>query len=207
MGQSQLSTTRRMRLRPLTPDDYLALLAIETAPDVLHTWRLRGGVPNDLAAYEQGLWHGIADQRIIERVSDGALIGLVQLYNLDQRLGVGWFSIILVPSSRGTGAALEGMGLFLRRCFVTWGLRRVYFASLEPNFELFASVAARAGCSVYGTMKDRAFLNGEPVSVVIGGIDAEPWLDHYGPMLARLSRGSGTGDATREDADVARCLA
>ena len=69
---------------------------------------------------------------------------------------------------------------------------------------MFASVAARAGCSVYGTMKDRAFLNNEPVSVVIGGIDSEPWMNHYGPMLDRLSRGAEAANANREDADVAR---
>ncbi len=188
MGRPPLTSTRHLRLRPVRAEDYAALLEIETAPDVVQTWRLRGSVPTDMAAYEQGLWNGIADQRIIERVSDEALIGLVQLYNVDPRLGTGWFSIILAPVARGTGAAMQGVGLFLRRCFVTWDLRRVYFASLEPNFELFASVASRAGYAVYGTMKDRVFVEGAPVDVIIGGVEREPWLAHYVPVLERLSR-------------------
>ena len=52
---------------------------------------------------------------------------------------------------------------------------------------MFASVASRAGCEVYGTMKDRVFLLNEPVSVVIGGVDRDAWLEHYGPILDRLS--------------------
>jgi RimJ/RimL family protein N-acetyltransferase len=181
--------TRRVRIRPVTADDYLPLLELEAAPDVLHTWRLRGGVPTDFAAYETGLWNAVSDQRILERV-DGTLLGLAQMYNLDARLGTAWFSMIAVPSVRGTGAVLESVGLFLRRCFVTWDLRRLYFTALAPNFATFASVASRSGYAVYGTMKDRAFLEGAPVDVVYGGIDAEPWLAHYEPILRRLTRPS-----------------
>ena len=138
-----LDATRRVRIRPVVGNDYPVLMALETDPEVLHTWRLRGGMPGDMVAYERGLWFGIADQRIMERTDDGALLGLVQLYNVDVRLGVGWFSIIAVPSARQSGATMDGMALFLRRCFVTWGLRRIYFSALAPNFEAFSSVTSR----------------------------------------------------------------
>ena len=187
-----LSATRRVRLRPLHAEDYVPLLELEAAPDVLSTWRLRGGRPANMAEYEMSLWQAIADQRILERVDDGALLGLAQLYNVDTRLGVGWLSIIVVPSARGTGAAMDGLGLFLRRCFVTWSLRRVYFTALQPNLAAFASITKRAGCSLYGTLKERTFLNGEPVDVVYGGIDADEWLAHYEPILRRLAKSART---------------
>jgi RimJ/RimL family protein N-acetyltransferase len=181
-----LAGSSRILERPVVSADYITLLELEAAPDVLQTWRLRGGVPADLSAYEASLWNAVADQRILVREADGSMLGLAQLYNVDHRLGTGWFSIIVVPNARGTGSAMVGMGVFLRRCFVTWGLRRIYFSALEPNFDAFASVAKRAGCAVYGTMKERTFLHGQPVDVVYGGIDAEPWLAHYGPILERL---------------------
>jgi RimJ/RimL family protein N-acetyltransferase len=186
-----LNATRRVRLRPLGVDDYVPLLELEAAPDVLSTWRLRGGVPADMAAYEWSLWQAIADQRILERVDDGSLLGLAQLYNVDARLGVGWLSIIVVPSARGTGAAMDGLGLFLYRCFTTWGLRRVYFTALQPNLAAFASITKRAGCSLYGTLKERTFLDGEPVDVSYGGIDGAEWLAHYEPILRRLAKSTG----------------
>jgi RimJ/RimL family protein N-acetyltransferase len=197
-------STRRTRLRPVVAADYAALFELETAPDVLHTWRLRGGTPTSLTEYEQGLWLGMTDQRIIERVSDGVAIGLVQLYNTDFRLGIGWFSIIVVPGLRGTGVAMEGLGLFLRHCFTEWSLRRVYFSSLEPNFAAFSSVVDRPGCSIYGTLINRTFLEGEPVSVIVGGVDAAPWVQHYGPILDRLSArsDSSTSDSSTSDSST-----
>jgi RimJ/RimL family protein N-acetyltransferase len=182
-----LTKTRRARIRPVTGDDYPLLYQLETAPDVLHTWRLRGGLPTDTGAYERGLWLGAYDQRVMERGDDGSLLGLVQLYNVDFRLSSGWFSIISVPSARRTGASMEGMALFLYRCFRTWRLQRIYFSSLAPNFSQFATVANRHGCSVYGTMRERTFLDGVPVDVIYGGIDGGPWLAHYEPILRRLS--------------------
>lgn len=182
-----INETRRVRLRPLRGDDYPELFALEADPEVLHTWRLRGGVPADMAAYEHGLWFGVADQRIIEGRQSGAILGLVQMYNIDFRLGVGWFSVISVPSARRSGVVMEGTGLFLLRCFRTWGLRRIYFSALEPNFPQFSSVVGRAGCSIYGTMRQRTYLAGSPVDVIYGGVDAEPWLAHYEPILQRLS--------------------
>jgi Acetyltransferase (GNAT) domain len=182
-----LTSTRRVTIRPVSGNDYPALMDLETDPTVLDTWRLRGGMPTDIVAYERGLWFGISDQRIIERNSDNSMLGLVQLYNVDARLNTGWVSIIAVPEVRGSGAIVEGFGLFLRRCFVTWGLRRLYFSVLAPNLDQFSSVISRPGCSLYGTMCARTFLGDDPVDVVYGGIDAEPWLAHYQPLLNRLS--------------------
>jgi RimJ/RimL family protein N-acetyltransferase len=187
LNPANLNSTRRVSLRPLAGEDYAALMELETDPTVLDTWRLRGGMPTDIVAYERGLWFGVSDQRIIERTSDGSMIGLAQLYNVDLRQGTGWLTIIAVPEVRGRGAVVEGLGLFLRRCFVTWGLRRVYFSVLAPNLDQFNSVVSRPGCSLYGTMRARTFLGTEPVDVVYGGIDAEPWLAHYQPLLQRLS--------------------
>jgi RimJ/RimL family protein N-acetyltransferase len=190
-------TTRRFQLRPVAAADYQPLLELETAPDVLSSWRLRGARPNSLAQYEQSLWLAVTDQKVIEDRRSGEAIGLVQLYNTDFRLGTGWFSVIAVPEVRATGRSMEGLGLFLRHCFTTWSLRRLYFASLAPNFSAFASLTKRPGCSVYGTLHNRTVLNGERVDVIVGGVDAGPWLAHYGPVLHRLTDRSGQTDQVR----------
>ncbi len=178
----------RVRLRPLSGEDYPALRDLETAPDVLHSWRLRGQLPATAADYERGLWHGMADQRIIENLTTGEMIGLVQMYNLDLRLRQGWFSVIVNPSRRSWGVAFEGVALFLWRLFTDWDLRRVYFLSIGDNFTSFASLESRSGYHVYGKLKDRTYLAGELTDVVIGGVDRDEWMTGHGAQLIRKAK-------------------
>jgi RimJ/RimL family protein N-acetyltransferase len=178
----------RYSLRPVLGADYETLLAIESAPDILHSWRLRGGEPVDMQAYENSLWAGIADQRIVA-LQDGRIGGLAQLYNVDARLGCGWISIILREDLRGKGAPFAAAaGLFVERCFQTWGLRRVYFSVLDPNIEQFQSMFTRPGCHRYGTLRNRTWMKGELVDVHICGVDAEPWLEWTKERRSRLHR-------------------
>ena len=183
----------RYSIRPVLGSDYEALAAIETAPDILHSWRLRGGVPADMQAYETSLWAGISDQRIIQSV-DGTIVGLTQLYNVDMRLRTGWFSVVLRDDFRSKGAPFMAAGLFIERCFRTWGLRRIYFSVLDPNFATFASIIKRPGGRHFGVLRNRTWMNGNLIDVHICGIDAEPWLEysdaHLPRWLARSSEGS-----------------
>jgi hypothetical protein len=171
-------------LRPVLVSDYEELLSLETSPDLLHSWRLRGGIPKDAQAYEIGLWAGVSDQRIIE-APDGSLVGLAQLYNVDLRFGTGWFSVMLRSDVRGKGGPFLPAGLFINRCFQTWGLRRLYFSVLAPNWEHFSSVVHRPGGAHYGTLRDRTWMNGELVDVHICGIDVELWMQHSGGKVQR----------------------
>jgi RimJ/RimL family protein N-acetyltransferase len=170
--------TRRVQLLPIVSSYLPALHEMENGADVLETWRLRGA---DLTfeQYVQGLWKGVADQRLVIQKSTDQLIGLVQLYNVDLRLGHGWLSVIAHASVRGTPLGFEGAGLFIARAFDLWDLRRLYFAAVGDNAAQYSSVVRQPGCSIYGQLKLRAKVGDELVNVTIGGIDRNPWCERF----------------------------
>jgi RimJ/RimL family protein N-acetyltransferase len=171
--------TRRVQLFPIVSTYLPALHELEAGADVIETWRLRGANLT-FDQYVQSLWKGVADQRLVIQKSTDQLIGLVQLYNVDLRLGHGWFSVIAHSSVRGTALGFEGAGLFIARAFDLWGLRRLYFAAVGNNADQYSSVLRQPGCAVYGHLKQRARIGHETVDVMIGGIDREPWLERFG---------------------------
>ena len=155
--------TARVELLPLLPDFLDELYALETSPDVLHSWRLRGTVP-PRRDYEASLWRGVADQRVVLSRSTGALLGLVQLYNVDPWLRHGWVSVIAGARTRGQGTALEGLMVFAEHCFGHWGLQRLLAYSLDTNFAAFRSGPGR-NFEHAGVLRDRVLLEGEPHDV------------------------------------------
>lgn len=155
--------TSRVELLPVLPDFLDALYALETAADVVDTWRLRGTVPPP-AGYEASLWKGVADQRVIISRSRGELVGLVQLYNVDPWLRHGWFSVIVDPAARGTGVGIEALMLFVEHCFTHWGLRQLLATVLEENYARFRSGPGR-NFEHAGVLRERVLLRGEPHDV------------------------------------------
>ncbi len=155
--------TNRVELLPVLPDFLEALHAIETAPDVIDSWRLRGAAPA-FADYEASLWHGVADQRVLVRPSNGEVLGLVQLYNVDPRLRHGWFSVIVSERVRNTGVGIEGLLVFLEHCFTQWGLRQLLATVLEENYGAFSSGLGRVHEEA-GVLRERVLLRGEPHDV------------------------------------------
>jgi RimJ/RimL family protein N-acetyltransferase len=176
--------TTRAEITPLESQHLATLYEWETDASVHETWRLRGATP-EFGAWVNDLWHAMADQRVIVRPDSQEMIGLCQLYNLDLRLQHGWFSILSSPEVRGTGLAFEGCGLFLERCFTAWPLRRIYFLTIEDNFEAFASLTRRNTYSVYGRLRERVLVGDSWRDVIVGGINRTDWESGHGAIMRR----------------------
>lgn len=185
--------TTRLTVRPIVPDDAAPLFAIETADDVLETWRLRGVRPETLEAYVDGLWKGASEVLTILRVDTGEVVGLCHLYNWQPFEQTAWFSVIVSSAIRHTGLGFEATGLFLRRAFLRWPINRLLAHSLDANFTQMKSLIERPdrGYFRYGTLRGRVLVGGTPMDVHVIGIEREPWMATHGEVIRKaMDRGA-----------------
>jgi RimJ/RimL family protein N-acetyltransferase len=187
------STTSRIRLRHVQPDDYPALHAMETDPTTSHTWRYRGQLP-PLEEYEAALWQQTTAVLVVENIDDGSLAGYLHLHDVDWRAGHGYFSLYAGPHVRGRGTVMEGLMLFCDWVFGNYDLRWIYAHAFEHNIGQFSSGLRRGEAVHLGTLRDRVEVLGEPTDVHVIGIERENWLNS--PLRARLHRLQDRGRTT-----------
>lgn len=98
---------------------------------------------------------------LIERISDGALIGSAGLHEYDKRnanarLGAMLFS----PSFRGQGYATEAMRMLIEHGFTVWQLQKVYFNVFVENVRTQKRYGA-LGFKKDGVLRQHYFLPGD----------------------------------------------
>ena len=166
--------TRRVALRPVEPDDYPTLHALENDATSLGTWRYRGALP-PLEEYEQVLWPQTAAIQVATSVADDRILGYCQLYDVDLRAGHGWYSVYAGPDHRGHGLVMEGCMVFLEWAFRTYPFRWLYAHALDVNWAGFASSVRRPQPQHLGVLRDRALIDDEFHDVHVLGIEREQW--------------------------------
>jgi RimJ/RimL family protein N-acetyltransferase len=174
-----------VRIRPLTPDRYAELHALEKEADRDGLWRFGGTAP-DLDAYLPTLWTNVAGQCGLFRPDD-QLVGMVMVYDLDQRNGTAWIATMASAEARGRGVALVATGQVITTLFRDWGLRRVCAEVVAPNLSQFASVLDRYGTE-FGRLRADRRVGDELVDVVLFGIDREVWRRESEPRMLRRRR-------------------
>ncbi|WP_029009818.1 GNAT family N-acetyltransferase [Azospirillum halopraeferens] len=159
--------TARLLLRPRTPADLDACLAMDTDPDVM---RHVGGVPAHPGAYRQELAARLAHTppagfgywSVFVKPAPGRFIGWVVLvpHGDDPDLvEIGWR---LRRDAWGNGYATEAAAVIVRHGFTSLGLTRIV-ADVHPDNAASARVAARlgfrsAGPALYGGEPCRRFV-------------------------------------------------
>ena len=133
------------------------------------------GPPPPLEEYEARLWESTAAIHVVESRATRELLGYCQLYDLEPRAEIGWFSVYAGPGHRGRGLVMEGCMVFLEWAFAAWPVRWLNAHCLEANFGTFASTIRRGECHLLGTMRGRALLDGEPHDVHVVGFERELW--------------------------------
>jgi RimJ/RimL family protein N-acetyltransferase len=174
-----------VRIRPLTPDRYAELHALEKEADRDGLWRF-GGTPPDFDAYVPTLWANVAGQCGLFR-PDGQLVGMVMVYDLDLRNGTVWIATMAADEARGRGVALVATGQVITTLFRDWGLRRVCAEVMAPNLDQFASVLDRYGTE-FGRLRADRPVGDELVDVVLFGIDRDVWRRESEPRMLRRRR-------------------
>jgi len=169
-----IPSTRRVRLRPVEPGDYVALHAMEDDPASLSTWRYRGELP-PIEEYETRLWEQSTAIHLVESRATGDLLGYCQLYDMEPRSQSGWFSVYAAPGHRGSGLVMEGNMLFLEWAFAQWPVRWLYAHCLAANYRSFSSTVRRGECHDLGVLRGRAILDDQPHDVHVVGFERELW--------------------------------
>ncbi len=177
-------TTSRIVFRPVLPSDYPRLYEIESDPETALTWRYRGELP-PLDAYEPALWQQTQQIMVVAGRQSGAVVGYLQLHDLDLRAGHAWFSLYSGPEHRGSGLVMEGLMAFCEWAFGEWPIRWLYAHSFEHNVGAFESGLRRGEAVRLGVLRDRMLVDGELTDVHVIGIERESWMQS--PLRRRFN--------------------
>ena len=186
---------RRVKLRPVTPDDYRFLYEISTSTDNLVRWRYRGSTPAP-EAFAQSLWQGVQAQFVIVRAGTSEPLGLIISYNADLRNQTVFMAIIIAPGLEGQGWVLDATALFLVYLFRTWPIRKVYYEMLEFNFARISSGAGRH-FTVEGCLIDHEYHDGRLWNFYTLAVYRQQYLDMIEPLWARIASGAVTKDRSQ----------
>jgi RimJ/RimL family protein N-acetyltransferase len=129
---------RRLRLRPITPEDYPFLYEFMGSQDVAYRWRHGGAFP-PYEAFVQSLQREYNPQYLVTRKDTEERAGWVMSYSVDLRHGFAYMGLIMAPIFVGSGLGLEAAALFLNHLFSSWNLRKVYMEAPDFTVDSLAS--------------------------------------------------------------------
>ena len=176
---------RRTQLRLISEADYEYLYFLSLDPEIGHRWRHRGETPSP-EAFVRMLWHNVLVQFLITD-KEGAPIGHAFAYDANQRDGHASIAILVDGGHRGQGWTLESMTLFVNYVFAVWNFRKLYFDSIDFNYQSFASGAGRY-FREEGCLRDHTFYDGKYVDKYILALYRDDW-DHLAPSGLRMALG------------------
>jgi RimJ/RimL family protein N-acetyltransferase len=134
MGPALLNG-RRLRLRPITPQDYAFVHEVNVSQDVAYRWRHSGAFP-PYEAVVQWLHREYNPQFVVSRRDTDERVGWVLSYSVDLANGTTYIGIMMTPEYIGSGLGLEAAVLFINYLFASWNLRKIY--SEAPDFTMEA---------------------------------------------------------------------
>jgi RimJ/RimL family protein N-acetyltransferase len=173
--------TERLTLRPFRADDFDALYAMQSNPDVVRYlyWEARDEqqVRDALAMRiaqteltEPGQWLNIA---VVVRES-GVLVGDMALRWVSDEHKSGELGYVLHPDHRGHGYATEAAAAMLRLAFTEMKLHRV-IGGLDARNKASAAVLERLGMRREAELVENEFVKGEWTSEAIYAILDREW--------------------------------
>lgn len=143
--------TERLRLRPFVETDLDAMAAYRGDAEVCRFLPFDPQSPEDIRGR---IGHLIGNMNpegerggvilVIERVSDGPVVGDLVLFHLDPQAGsaeIGW---VVSPAASGRGLATEAVRALVDTAFRVYGLRRLT-ARIDPENVRSVALAERLG--------------------------------------------------------------
>jgi RimJ/RimL family protein N-acetyltransferase len=173
--------TERLLLRPFVPDDFAALYAIQSRPDVVR-WLYWG--PRDEDEVRDVLEKKIARTDLVHDgdslsfavvlKESGEVIGESVLFLLSTRHRQGEIGFALHPDHQGHGYATETARLLLELAFERFGLHRV-IGRIEPRNTGSARVLEKLGMRREAHLVENEFVKGEWQSEAIYALLEREW--------------------------------
>jgi RimJ/RimL family protein N-acetyltransferase len=165
---------RRVRLRPVAPQDYEWLFQLNSRPELAHRWRGRPGSlnPAQVADY---LWNNVYCQFVISRKRDGRPVGLVVAYGADLPNRTVRFGIVLDPEFHAVGWPLEAAPLFIDYLFQTGDFRKLYAEAVDYNIQSYESALDRGIVQLEGRLKEHVYSAGSYRDYYMFAIYRDEW--------------------------------
>jgi RimJ/RimL family protein N-acetyltransferase len=159
--------TERLLLRPFSEDDYEALLAMHSRPDVARYlyWEPRGPAEARRALEErlemaEVQKEGDGLNLAVVRRDSGAMIGEVNLVWQSEEHRQGELGFLIHPDHGGQGFATEATEVMLGLGFEGLGLHRI-FGSAEARNAPSARLMERLGMRLEAHLIENEFVKGE----------------------------------------------
>jgi len=164
------SPTVTLRARTDADGDVLYHLAAE-----LETWEERSPLsPAPLTRAEYDARFVAADPESAGRSNrfvidvDGAAVGTVSLFDVDQLARHAEVGIALVAGARGRGIGTAAIAQIVEFAFVRCNLRRVHLQAIESNVAAIRAYE-KAGFVVEGRLREHAWVRGHYEDIVLMG--------------------------------------
>jgi hypothetical protein len=146
---------RNVWLRPVVPDDYPFLHAVELGADLGPRWRFRGSTPSP-EKWGQATWSSSLAQFLVVGRQSNKPIGIAAVHQANFQDGFAYMSAARFEPSRPSPAMMIGLAIFLNYVFTCWDFRKLYMEVPEYNYERFAS-AIKQYCQLEGRLREHLY--------------------------------------------------
>ncbi len=168
--------TRRVSLRALQATDMPTLYSMTIEYDVLWRWRFSGTIPN-YETFVKSVMNGSLANYCIVSTGNEKIMGLLSSYNADLRNGTVFVAVVMGRKHFFTGSGIEAIALFINYLFNVWPLRKVYFESVEFDYQTFSSGEGKY-FKKEAHFKEFYYFGGRYWDDVICTISREEWMNN-----------------------------
>lgn len=164
----------RLHLRPMRHADAAQWLAIMADPEVMRYWHHApwqdlAEAESALAADREAYANGDQLKLGMYRRDNGELIGMVQLFNIDDVSRRGEIGYCLASSAQGQGYMGEALELFVEYLAIGLNMRRLE-AEIDPRNGASARTLERMGFEREGLLRERWCIAGEVSDSALYGL-------------------------------------
>lgn len=174
-------TTERVRLRPFVESDLDAMAAYRGDAEVCRYLPFEPQTPDDIRGRIGRLFGrtSLEGERagvilVIERVSDGRVVGDLVLFHLDPQAGsaeIGW---VISPAVAGQGLATEAVRALIDTAFGVYGLRRLT-ARIDAENARSLALAERVGMRREAHHVENAWFKGRWSDELVYALLSREW--------------------------------
>jgi hypothetical protein len=166
---------RDVYLRPVAPEDYHSLHAVELSEQLGPRWRFRGATPSP-EQWSQVTWSSTLAQFLVVARQSNKPIGIAAVHQANFQDGFAYMSAAHFDPSRPSPAMMIGLVIFLEYVFTCWDFRKLYMEVPEYNYERFASVVERYG-QLEGRLRDHLYFAGRHWDQLTVAIYRDRWRE------------------------------
>lgn len=178
-----ITSSRRVRLRSITPEDYDWLYKVAVGSPSSWRWRHRGSTPNP-EGFVNSMWADALLLLLAERRSDGAPIGYLSATRADFRNGHCYMSAFSVDAFQRTLFAAEAGALFMTHLLSLFPFRKIYFEIPEFNADQMGHSLDLVG-EIEGRLRDYEYFDGRHWDTLIVSVSRQRVGDLLAPLVGR----------------------